>query len=537
MANKSEDYRDKRIFRNYLFLACLVFLTMLLVSMPEKTRAEEGIYVNDFKSLNEAVKDPSSENATIIIATRIQTSSIRIPNHKTLRFLGKGLLELEKRAQVVVEGAIEAPLTQIFAGPGRILFHQGHIYGVYPQWWGAKGDGVHDDTAALAAAVNCGAGSVLLGAGDFLVSATVSVPTDVSIIGLSPIHSKLTLAPKFKGSHLFRVEEGHAHNILERFYIEFKGQVGKGGVFIPNPYDYTLLSYLVGNQCAGPFIELGDGQQVSQTVKVDSCLVYGTASRNTPLFKGARLQECFFVNNKFFGGNAPLAVAEFDRMTGTTFLNNSFTDTKGTALRIFASTESGVSGNKIIGNIFENCRGDYAIEIISFSPVFEGEYNSVLTNRYLNSKPVIYLENLIGTQVFDAISEVVEGPGARRSLLLTTTAYPIFAGQKMKGMVTLSADGNELRAVDPTVYASGGYRFKVNDRTDFWELSWQANRATNEGLFLKSQTGKNLLRFSPEGDVQFFGQGGGIVLTTPDGKNRYRLTVDNQGQIVTSLEE
>ena len=42
--------------------------------------------------------------------------------------------------------------TKIFTGPGEVIFDSNDVQRVYPQWWGAKGDGVTNDTDAFAAA-------------------------------------------------------------------------------------------------------------------------------------------------------------------------------------------------------------------------------------------------------------------------------------------------------------------------------------------------------------------------------------------------
>lgn len=52
-----------------------------------------------------------------------------------------------------IEGKLEAGRSRIFRGTGQVTLAPGSAPAVYPQWWGAKGDGKNDDSGALQAAV------------------------------------------------------------------------------------------------------------------------------------------------------------------------------------------------------------------------------------------------------------------------------------------------------------------------------------------------------------------------------------------------
>lgn len=73
---------------------------------------------------------------------------------------------------VAITGSLQAGLYRIFSGDGVIA---GPIQAtaLYPQWWGAKGNGANDDTAAINSAIRCasdaGGGKVFLAAGMYLL--------------------------------------------------------------------------------------------------------------------------------------------------------------------------------------------------------------------------------------------------------------------------------------------------------------------------------------------------------------------------------
>ena len=71
------------------------------------------------------------------------------PKNITLRFERGAILSVGSGVKVTINSEIEAGFYQIFSGPGSV---EGNIMArfIYPQWWGAQGDGVADDYEAIA---------------------------------------------------------------------------------------------------------------------------------------------------------------------------------------------------------------------------------------------------------------------------------------------------------------------------------------------------------------------------------------------------
>ncbi|WP_308636106.1 glycosyl hydrolase family 28-related protein [Paenibacillus silvisoli] len=156
--------------------------------------AEGDGETDDTAAIQKAIDYASENGGTVVFPSgTYAVGSITIPANIMLQFQAGAKLSIATGQTVTINGGIDAGLQQIFSGLGTVAGSM-QVDRVYPQWWGAKGDGVTDDTAAIQAAINAastalnataidyGAALSVIGTGKtYSVSATLTLPRNITL--------------------------------------------------------------------------------------------------------------------------------------------------------------------------------------------------------------------------------------------------------------------------------------------------------------------------------------------------------------------
>ena len=116
-----------------------------------------------------------------------------IPSNVTLAMMPGAKFSIDSGKTLTINGKLDAGLNQIFTGSGSVTFNA-LVSEIYPQWWGATGDGTTDDTTAINKAIAAANRTTLatygvtifFPAGDYNTTAQLTTPGKfVRLLGAS----------------------------------------------------------------------------------------------------------------------------------------------------------------------------------------------------------------------------------------------------------------------------------------------------------------------------------------------------------------
>lgn len=128
--------------------------------------------VNAYNLVTDLEADVAAAGATdttlVISDTQTLTGNLTVPANVTLDIKHSGVIALAGYT-LTINGRVVSGIYQIFSGSGTVNGTPIAEY-VYPQWFGAKGDGATEDTEALIGAIKLG-GRIFLPRGTYITDA------------------------------------------------------------------------------------------------------------------------------------------------------------------------------------------------------------------------------------------------------------------------------------------------------------------------------------------------------------------------------
>lgn len=110
-------------------------------------------------------------------------NDVEWPANVTHEFSTGAMLSIDATRTVTIHGSVVAVASQIFSGLGLASLTRTSV--VYPQWWGARGDGTADDGVKIQAAIDAlsAGGIVHVPPGVYIFTRTVYLKSNITIEG------------------------------------------------------------------------------------------------------------------------------------------------------------------------------------------------------------------------------------------------------------------------------------------------------------------------------------------------------------------
>lgn len=276
-----------------------------------------------------------------------------------------GKFSVTSGATLTLTGALEARPVQLFDGAGAISFSGNtSIPEVYPQWWGAKGDGVQDDAPALRKALTTGM-DVFLIPGTYLMD---SIDAAYNANGNSWVLKFVNNNQKLSGGPRAVIKFGAG-------MIDEGGQTYGAGM--------VLISGVSDIEISGILFDMNGANNLVGAVGVRNCIAIKVTSSNRIKIKDNHFYNCPGRNGVISDLNSYQIHIESNLFTngGTSIPGNT---NQGDWSAIYCESDETVVKNNIITH-----------NAVPFAPAggieFHGSRMVGKDNIIKNSYPGIYI--------------------------------------------------------------------------------------------------------------------------------------------------
>jgi hypothetical protein len=177
-------------------------------------------------TINTAIKAIGiTNNVTLVLrpGSWVMNTNITIPSNIVLKIVSGASIRTTGYS-LTINGRFEAGSYPVFSGNGMLVFGEGAVDVVYPEWWGAKGDGTVDCTSAINSAIaSLSRGTVKFGGGTYRIVNTVTLNKHrVNLVGQGPQATIISYTPMGAGTAIYVYKSGGAcvQNMIKGFGIQ-----------------------------------------------------------------------------------------------------------------------------------------------------------------------------------------------------------------------------------------------------------------------------------------------------------------------------
>jgi hypothetical protein len=167
----------------------IAIITLLAVILQNVAATATVLDVSNYADMSAAVAAQGDNLVTLVVSNnQVVKTNLTIPENVKLVVVPGGVITTIGNT-ITIKGAFECGQFQCFIGSGFIKFWWTSTTEVIPEWWGAKGDGVSNDSVALQAAFQSipSGGTINFGTKTFNIKSNVVCKTSANVKGNATI--------------------------------------------------------------------------------------------------------------------------------------------------------------------------------------------------------------------------------------------------------------------------------------------------------------------------------------------------------------
>jgi len=185
------------------------------------------VFCNHYSDPADAIADIGTNNATLIVSSpQTCNRNFTVPSNVKVKFERGGQWIINSGVTITFNGQIEAGVWQIFGGSGTITGFANVPEG-YPEWWGAAGDDIHDDTIPIQKAIDSGLGKVVFTKSVYKTTNSINIGSPHGVCSLIGKPPQVKIHNTDNSKDIIAIGSSVTYIAIENFYL-YHDSVGTG---------------------------------------------------------------------------------------------------------------------------------------------------------------------------------------------------------------------------------------------------------------------------------------------------------------------